>query len=569
MENKYIYSKLEIATYLRDFYRIALLSTSPQNKSTNFFQIYQKMLLNDGRLQYSTKDHYYSMVQIYEYMLVLKMLTILYDNKFNYLQESQIDDINISKEMFVNKKDYQRFSKKQIIKFIRNAFNHNDNHDKELIKFIRINENNQENIKAEIYLINTKPVPFHIILDLKDLISIVFEINKASTINLISHQSKEQIDITSLTVYQELDKMYLRKFFSRKKLISNEIKQISDFIQSKGKTKKYENELLQMGLEYKDYKYTTSQKVKIAEDLAYWEKLRVKGNDIIFHLINKVMPLSYMKIRTLMMNLCLADHYIKSESYSLIDLVKEAKKTLNNKVYNNESPLFWYIKNYGIDNNMLYETLDFDNLLSITDSIYYGYIFDSLVTDENIHVTSTKIIPREKIRNSFVHMRWFRGINECYKMFDWGNKLEDEFNNKSSTFWSSNITISDMLNCAEKYYQDKLKKRNEEEPFLEEPIHFRTQILPDDTNIIQGISFLKKSVFYFLSLNPNDIESVYKLYVIDNEQIQRLATEGEAKIFIEELPNLTDKEKSDYRELLEDIPSKIITASTKSHNKRK
>lgn len=567
MENKYTYSKKEIATYLRDFYRMILIAS--QNQTVSFFRVFQHTLKEDGRLQYAIKDYYQHMIQVYEYMLILKNFTILYDNKFNYLQENQIDAINIPKNIFVNENDCKRFSKKQIIKFIRNAFNHNDNNDKELIKFIRVNEDGQEKIKAEIFLKNTKPIPFHVILDQNTLIPIMFELNKASTINMLVHRNETEISINSSTVYKELNKIYLRKFFSKKKLTANELEQLNNFIKNVGQTKHRETELGLIGLEYKDFRYTTSQKVKIAEDLAYWESIGEDGNDIIFHLTNKVMPLAYMKERTLIMNLCLTDYYIKLGSASFFDIVKEARKIFVSKECDNTSPLFSYVHIYGIDDNILYDSFDFDNLISITDSIYHGYIYDSLITEEQIEISSTKTIPREKIRNSFVHMRWFKGVNECYKLFDWGNGIDDEFNSKSSTFWSSNIRMIDMMTSAEKYYQKALKNQNENEPFLEEPIHFRKQTLSDGVDIIDCISFLKKSVFYFLNLNPNDSENMYKLYVIDNSQVQRIATDEEAKIFIEELSNLTDKEKNDYKEILEEIPSKIITISTKNSSKAK
>ena len=104
--------------------------------------------------------------------MLSKFVTALYDNYFDNLLESSINKINIPDSIFVNNNDRSKFSNKQIIKFIRNALNHNDNPNHNLARFIRINENAKEKIKVEILLKSTKPIPFHVMLDINELMSI-------------------------------------------------------------------------------------------------------------------------------------------------------------------------------------------------------------------------------------------------------------------------------------------------------------------------------------------------------------------------------------------------------------
>ena len=66
---------------------------------------------------------------------------MLYNNGYKKNNYCYINPFNIPQNIFVEKKDYLRFSKKNIISNIRIAINHNDNSDK--LKIIRVNETAQ------------------------------------------------------------------------------------------------------------------------------------------------------------------------------------------------------------------------------------------------------------------------------------------------------------------------------------------------------------------------------------------------------------------------------------------
>ena len=332
-----------------------------------------------------------------------------------------------------NKKDAHRFSKKQIIKYIRNAFNHNDHND--LLKFLRVYEDNAEKIKVEILLNSTKPIPFHIILDIDQLIAITFENQNANTFQFLFGYSTQPISINSSNAIRALDDVYLRKFYSRKKISDEQKKRLIKPIINGKNGKNIESVFLDNGMEYKEFHYFTDQRIKIEEDLKRWEKMGFKGNAVLGYLLRKVMPISSMKSRTITMNLALVDFYMKNWDSTFFDMVKDLRNLLKEKKCNKDSPFWNYVQSFGLDNNILYEVLDVYNLVSITNTIYFGYLFDTLVTDDDIIINDTKTIKREKIRNSFVHMRWFKGINECFKLFDWDNGIDNEFNPKSANFF--------------------------------------------------------------------------------------------------------------------------------------
>ena len=547
--SKHEFSKYEIATYLRDFNRT--MNYASFNQDISFFEVFKNVMRNDGRLQYAHIDYYLEMITIYEILLVSKFLSILYDNYFDFLLESSIDNINIPNSIFVDSSDANRFSKKQIIKYIRNALNHNDNPNHDLFKFIRINENGKDEIKIEISLINTKPIPFHVVLSIDELISIYFEIKKSNSIRIASNLSTKPILLNSLNVSDTINHIYLRKYFARKKLSDEQKKAIISYINSGNKIKNNSEFLLENGLEYKDYNYSIAQKIKIEEDLKYWESLGVYGNDVIHHLLYKVLPFSWSKDRALTMNLILTDYYMRLGKSCIFDIINDARKLYFNKNLIDESPLGLYGQSFGIDYNILFDSIDFANIISITNAIYYGYLFDSLVTDKEVNITDSKIIEREKIRDSFVHMRWFMGARECFKLFDWENGIDNEYNTNSPNFWKCNVGFIDMGNCAELYFKNSIKANTQSSGYMDLPIHFRKR-----ESKLAAISFIKNGVFYFIDLTGNYQE--FELLVCDNTQIQRSANDDEKRTFISELENLSPEEKVEFSDLIELIKNNLM-----------
>ena len=157
-------------------------------------------------------------------------------------------------------------------------------------------------------------------------------------------------------------------------------------------------------------------------------------------------------------------------------------------------------------------------------------------------------------------MRWYKGINECFKLFDWDNGIDNEYNRLSNKFWSSNIKFVDLEKCAESYFKSCVAKRNGDESYMELPIHFKSEFFADGSSKITAISFIKDGVFYYLDIS--NIDSNYNLLVCDNSQIQRLADDTEKMIFINELNNLPEKEKNDFSEIIEKIKIGLLQANT-------
>ncbi len=562
---KYVFTKEEIVTYLRDYSHLLIHTTS--NPKLEPFDLFRRMLFLENRVQYSSKDHYHEMIKIFQILLESKFFTILYDNYFSFLSEENISKFEIPDEIFVNRNDSKRFSKKQIIRYIRNAFNHNDEH--ELLKFIRVNENNHDIVKMEIILNNVEPIPFHVCISDEQFRSIYYSIKKANSLLIVALKSLETVNMQSPDFYKELDKVYFRKFYSISKLSPE---QRENIIKAANDDKKTSDEKAKIysknGLSFKDFYLSIEQKVKVEQDLNYWKKVGMSYENIIYHVINTVMPLSCFKEHTFLMNALLSDYLLIAEKpySSFVNASKMAYVLKKSQEYKNLLNLLE--KDYDTDaipqemkcflpalsffedkENILINAHDIDNVYTFASAIYYGYLFDTLINDKYISISDSKKVDREHIRNSFVHLRWFTGLNNCFKLYDWKNGTKFEFNRNEDGFWKTNVPAVQMEECAESYYKNAMKNRDLKQHFLDMPIHLKKDFSKKDA-VIDSISFTKNGLSYTFDLNN------YILKVIDGASV-RDANNEDIDLFLHELDNLTEYEKDTYLELINEIKKRL------------
>lgn len=539
MEKKYIYSKIEIATFLKDFINTIELSSYYENNT--FFDNLKSLLMNEGRYRHTFDISYYqNMRKVFSYMLAMKHFSIFYDMKNTNLKEDELSSIDL-RHIFVNSNEYNRFSKKQIIKCIRNAFNHNDMN--EILKFINIDNN----IKVEITLNNTKPIPFHVIIDLNDILSLMSLIINNKTVNIISMRNSGTLTLNG-DMFNEFDKVYFRKFFNRKSIDEETFENVSELTLSK---EMYDDKLEEENLEYKDYRLNRPQKVKIIEDLEMFERIGFNPNLVFPSVSRKVMPISALKIRTMVMFTCLTE-YMSNVNSKYSDFKKDVYNVFNRRINENKIlELYTYL--FGKDINMYLEAFDTNNLLSIPSSIFYSYIFDSLIKDEEIIFNENKKLPRNKIRDSFVHLRWFLGAKNSFKLYDWVNNIDSEFDESKNGFWKGTVSKEEMRRCALKYYN---REHENAYPNFDEDI----SILKDANGNVLAIKMTKNSKLYIYLLNKEKESSYYKLYICnditnENDEIEREATNEEREIFINELLNQTFNDE--YIDLINNVIEKL------------
>jgi len=533
MDKKTYLTKIEIATYLRDYTRLmAYASLSP---TVNFSDLFKKMMKDDNRLQYAFQEYYHDMINIYSFFLANKIYSVLNDISFNYLLEKNIDSVTISEDIFVNRSDFNRFSKKQIIKFIRNAINHNDKDGQQLYRLYR----DGKDIKIEIFLKNTKPIPFHIVMDINEYILIMSNLELSNKLDAVVFKSTQTLDFSHGNFYEVLNNVYFRKYYINEKVPTEVLLKIKDDFKTNQSSSVIGENLPGEAISYTDYKLTIAQKLKIQEDLVEWYRaLRISPYDSIDYILQNVIPLGIAKLHTMDFNMIVADYYVKGNK-NLQTITQDILKP-------NEKPMSWYVSKYGNNVNLLCNAYDFDGMVQLASSIYYSYLFDTLITDDIVKIGEHEY-PREKIRNAFVHSRWFVGIKGCFKLFDSDSGQKNELNHN----WSASIPLKQMTLSAEQYYQEYLSKAKlDNEQFLDYPIVVR---IDENTGIPFSITFIKKLKTYIYNLNVNNYSDEFLpwgLYTAEGNQKRFVDNIEEAKLFFDELSNLSSDDKRDYDTLI-------------------
>ena len=527
-------SKIEIATYLKDY--SDFMKCVSLNYEENLFEVFKNMLIENGRGQYAIKEYYFEMISVFEFFLLNKTYSFMADNLFDYILENKLSKIDIPDDIFINKSDATRFSKKQIIKFIRNAINHNDHNDKELYNLY----NDNGKLKIEIHLKNVKPIPFHIELDINDYIKIMGGLWKANKIDLIYYKVKEEINFKNNDLENELDKIFYRRYYYNSKIEDKMLDKIKN--QDENETINYsiERNLNSNDYYYRDYQLTKPQKLKILEDLKFWsDVLPLDDTMSIDYVVPKIVPLGINKNKQLRFSLIIADWYAKSCEKSLFDIANDARKVCL-KEYDEDNML--YVDNMlEKDYRIVMRAFDHEYRESIAFSVYASYLFDTLITDENIKI-GNNYYPRERIRNSFVHGRWFNGINGCYKLYDCDNGEDNELNYN----WRASIPCDLLSKSVDAYYYKLLKDKDDN--FL----YSQPFISLDNNGKPISITFIKNDKNYILNINIDSYTDEYTpwaLYNFYGDKVVYNDNKEDIDMFFEELKEALLNENPNYEHL--------------------
>lgn len=499
-------SKIEIATYLRDYSK--LMISARLNPNENIFELFKKMLIEEGRGQYAIKDYYFDMISIYEFFLLNQKYSFMSDKLLDFLLEDKLLTIDVPKNIFINQNDSNKFSKKKIIKYIRNAINHNDHDDRELYTIYK----DMGKLKIEILLKNVKPIPFHIEISIHDYINLMSGIRSANKLDLTSYKVSSEIDFLNPNLSEELGKIIYRRYYYKHKIEKQDSNKFSEMVKENQISNELNDYLDELDISYTDYKLTPAQKLKILED---YEKLKIisgySGDLLMEYIVPNVIPIGISKNNLLSLSLAIADYYAKSCEKSLLDVIEDARKLCINKNDKN-NPL--YDNNDFKRNSYLYfRTLDLDANINIILSIYYRYLFDTLITDDIVEINGKNYL-REKIRNSFVHGRWFNGINGCFKLFDCDNGDKNELNYN----WKASIPAKKLEEAVERYYNEIFEKKKDDS-FLDYPISINVNV----NNIPISIMLIKNSKKYIYNIDISSYTDEFipwGLYImIDNKLV--------------------------------------------------
>ena len=517
------------------------------------------MLTEQNRIQFNELEYYYNMIEIANFFILNKHYSFLKDIYFDFLLDKNIDDIAIPNTIFVNPENAKCFSKKQIINFIRNALNHN-NHKKlyELIK-----ENNI--LYIEINLRKTKPIPFHIKMTLADYSKIMCELIKANKLDLTEFSVKQQIDIKSKKLYEELDNIIYKQYILKSKLEDSTMEDIKKLLKE-NKRKEIKDILTKEKIIVTENQLTTLQKNCVIEDLENWKNIiYINKETILRYSLHKIIPSGKCKLEQISYILLINDLYLK-----------EYTNTYNNVIYdmlfiNKEKNHFFYefFKDSEYNNILV---RDFDNVMHTAITILMSYIFADLIIDETTKI-GDDIYETERLRNSFVHGKWFIGQKGSYKLFDNPPNDYDDYHYT----WRASIPFKNMItfmeNFYKKFYKENIKKE-ENNNFLEIPLFLTYS--KEESMLPSHLTFLKKETKFVFNLYVNDYNRgdyfPWNLYKVVNDELVEVQEKKEQEYFFEELEktNLFTNEikiiiKTQYQQYLK-FKNNLITLEELQEN---
>ena len=545
LHNEYVLNKQDIAFYLLHY--IEIMKSALSNPNIQFSCINAAIIkrLHDGKLPAGLT--YYSATHIFQFFLLKRILSYKYDASFRNLKEDMINEINLPDNIFFHSNDKKYFSKKQILHNIRDGLNHNDFVDTYSFLYTK------DILLIDIHVPWSKPIPFHIRMNLEDFLNIErLLVESKYSPNLSLLLSKKDIDYTNNDVIREINKIIVRRYnFDGNKNIDilNKIieSQKRGFAMNSNPYDKMECS------SYKDYDLSLSQRLRAEAKILYFIfKKKVKPNLKLYtYVVSNLLQFGDAKIPYLEMDYFFCDFYMKYGDRCLNDFCNDALKYLNYKQKKN-SPI-QYIGDLYKSDFLLYMALSSDDILLQAYNVFISYMFDTFITDEYVDI-GNKHIDRSKIRNSFVHGSFFIGNHEKYKLFDCkkGKKYEGDFN------WSETISLYDLTD----FCLGKL-----DYPFKKPKINVGVSLNMDG----KSLSFIKDDVTYFCYFSPLiDKEhklSPYILYKLEESSISQLEDINEIKFFVEQIKQLPDNElikhKDLIRRILEELRNYNLTDKSK------
>lgn len=452
---KEIVTKDKIATYLHDFYITMHNANKIQFDSTaSFYDVYKAVLTKSGREDESNIEEYRKMINFVVFFSVIREFSILFDNFFPYIREEDLKDIDFS-DIFINPSDNElfKYKKRDIITHIRNALNHNDINN--LCSFT-CDENGS--YKVEINLHNTNP-PFNAELDYSKLLEIIYQLTfkaRRCDITVMKRDSKDKIPSFDYNYIDQIKTFYISRIHAKTNNgFTDEERKMIHEIHNNGKLKS--KDLIDKygdNINIYDYHLSWEQVYAVADKIKYLNNIAKKFDNNTGVLINDDMlkTVIYNTIPLGALKLDFFEYYI----HLLLNLTSGDKPLFNVAIMTRNESLQKDKLFESVNNSWSYFTIDNVSNEFFAAGLYFGYMFDSVITDDEV-IIGDKKYNRDKIRNSFTHMRNYFSDNKFY-LYDLTDSLNEKkakkiINELNQKFIGS-FKISDLSKCVDTYYSN-------------------------------------------------------------------------------------------------------------------
>lgn len=519
-------SKNECAIYLDLYYRF--VTELLKNPNESYINVFKKVKYehNDIKLnvvnEVSCYNEYDYMIQFAQFFTINKFFSIIIDSNIDYIDDSISND-------YVDEKYYvsgsNKFTKKNLIKLLRNALNHNDKTDFQLFRLIK--SKSDVDLSIEIFL---RRPNMHLKIQVKDLLDIFGEVLNAKSIydyQFNNQNGQQLIKIDDLK--RELDNtifLDLIHFYN------------FDLPDSKLDDKVIDNILGNEREKFiKSFKLDDNQKKVAKNTLSIITKKH--NQDCTFalpYILRDVIPFGMTKLYGYGYDI----NYFISELYNPKNCYNNYIQRLNSNTFKNkpeEAETFYY------------SLINGESAVDRSFSLFASYVLDSVITDEDF-IIDEKATKRNYYRNAFVHGRWYSINNKfgkCFMLFDYEHGDENIMN------ISSNDVKEKVVNQEQLYYD--LKKY-----ITSNDYDLPLSLITDNSNNGYHITYRTNGINYYCNMSLTTKAPIFLLLGEKNGQVF-IADGGDFNLFEKAITNMkTNKLDSRMFNFIKKMPSIVRKA---------
>ncbi len=480
-------SREEVAEKLIDYN--VLISKMHSSKDKKIKDLYTEILNERGIVlesYESVENNYVTMLRVYRIISFLKFFSYYEEAFFNSIDNSNLDFTQYKKNIndggiFVSGNG-SNFSNKQIILFIRNAFNHNDdkNHSKfNISKNGRFIEFHLRDVRSEREKINNPndKKEFHIKISYDSFVEMfkIFCDNIKSAFVPV-YIDKDSLDFTGPNLFDNA--VIKRIYLPRKTPLSviDELFEISDKeIHNKQELFDKVKSVLQMEEEefvrrfpLDEYQKRTLNRMFGKHDFSFMSNQELEL--FIDTIIRKYIPNGIEKTPDIMNDVLLLSLFNMNKSYKdiagsvlkitdnkevqLLDdekFVSSKLKTNRDRVEFNDNFSWNFFKTPYV-NYLFYIFNNFDNdELRLTDSK------GRLISFEGNNITDAYTL-KEHIRNALTHGWYFINDRQEFEFYDNANRRVDDYN----FYCHATVPVRELLSVALEKHNSNIKIDNYE-----------------------------------------------------------------------------------------------------------
>lgn len=464
-------SKNEGAFYLDLYFKfIKEVMKSPTESYINIFK----------RIRYGDKlniinnatclNEYDYMIQYVEFFTISKFFSVIVENNIDYLDEI-IANGNIDDKYYVE--GSTKYSKKDIIKFIRNALNHNDKSTFELFRLIKSNDD--IDLYLEIYL---RRLNMHLKIKVKDLYDLFGEILDSNSIYDYSFIDKNGNSLLNIEdIERELDNGIKLKLSHLYNFELDENKNIRD----SSNCDKFEKIIPLRNSQVMATKETMKQFCELYGDYSKCVLPYVLRDNIPFGMA-KTYGYGFD------INFFIRDLYNPNSSY------REFCTYVNSLEYDRKE---------DETNSLYYSVVNPESVVDRSFSLLASHVLDSIIPENNpMFELNGETVNKKHYRDAFVHSRWFSYVDES---------LKKKLSLSDYCHGDSNIMVSSIPNQEEIIINQEDLYNSLKNYFTEDNYDLPISLILDESGNGYHITYRKDGVNYYCNASLTKDSPIFLL----------------------------------------------------------